>query len=150
MPKNKRNPNKSVEPEPSVPKKETQNLKRRKPSPSPSEKSESPSPIKAATPKRRTAYMIFCAQMRPTVVKENSDLKPKDIISFLGKLWKELPEDKKEDYKEIQREEKAAYDRYQKTKEDAGESPSPRPAQKRKASDDKLIPAKKKPTRGKK
>jgi hypothetical protein len=153
MANNKRNPKKSVEPEPSVPKKETQNPpKRRKPSPSPSEKSESPSPVKPEAPPKHpgSAYFIFAAQQRQAVAKENPGLKGKDISKLLGKLWKEMPEDKKEDYREIQREEKAAYDRYMETHKDVGGSSSPKPAQKRKASDDNPKPKKKKPTRGKK
>lgn len=153
MANNKRNPKKSVEPEPSAPKKETQNPpKKRKPSPSPRKKSESPSPIKSEKPPKRprTAYFIFMAEQRPTVTKDNPTLKPKEIASLLGKLWSEMPDDKKEDYKEIQREEKAVYERYMKTHKDDVDSPSPKPAQKRKAQEENPKPNKKKVTRGKK
>ena len=153
MANNKRKPKKSVEPEPSVPKKETQNPpKKRKPSPSPRKKSESPSPIKPeAPPKRpRSSFFIFLALQRQTVASENPNLKGKEITSLMGKLWKEMPEDKKEEYNAIASEEKAAFNRYMETHKDDSVSSIPKAAQKRKATEENPKPNKKKATRGKK
>ncbi|ORX54890.1 hypothetical protein BCR36DRAFT_581765 [Piromyces finnis] len=41
-------------------------------------------------------YFLFCGKMRPIVSKKDSTLHPQQVVTELGKLWKELPEDQKE------------------------------------------------------
>ena len=41
-------------------------------------------------------YFLFCGKMRPIVSKKDSSLHPQQVVTELGKLWKELPEDQKE------------------------------------------------------
>lgn len=153
----KRNPKKSLEPETNPPKKEQPQKvpKKRKVSISPAKRSDSLSPTsfpkQTQPPKKpRSAYILFSMEKRPEVLAENPDLKAKEVMRKLGKLWKELPESQKEEYKDKQSEEKAAYERLMKHYEETGETPNPKPAQKRKAEEDKPKPIKKKVARMKK
>ena len=58
-----------------------------------------------------SAYVIFSNIKRPDVKKSNPDSSPKQILTLLGKLWKELSEDDKEQYKELAAEDKDRYQR---------------------------------------
>ena len=44
-------------------------------------------------------YINFCKKMRETVKKNNPDIAPKDIQKELGRLWKDLTDAEKEEYK---------------------------------------------------
>jgi len=55
-------------------------------------------------------YFLFCGKMRPIVSKKDSSLHPQQVVTELGKLWKELPEDQKEKYKIEAEKQKAIYD----------------------------------------
>jgi hypothetical protein len=55
-------------------------------------------------------YFLFCGKMRPIVSKKDSTLHPQQVVTELGKLWKELPEDQKEKYKIEAEKQKAIYD----------------------------------------
>jgi hypothetical protein len=57
--------------------------------------------------KARSAYLIFSAEKREEVKEENPDMKSSEIMSELGRLWKELDDDEKEEWKEKAAEEKA-------------------------------------------
>jgi len=41
-------------------------------------------------------YFLFCGKMRPIVSKKDSTLHPQQVVTELGKLWKEHPENQKE------------------------------------------------------
>jgi len=50
-------------------------------------------------PKRpRSAYILFCAQERPNVKKDNPDAKPADILKLLAERWKTISESDKKDF----------------------------------------------------
>lgn len=40
------------------------------------------------TPKRN-AYILFCMEMRPYIVQENPDMSPQEVVSTLGRIWRE-------------------------------------------------------------
>lgn len=58
-----------------------------------------------------SAYVIFSNMKRPEVKISNPDSSPKQILTLLGKLWNELSEDDKEQYKELAAEDKVRYQR---------------------------------------
>lgn len=45
-----------------------------------------------------TGYTLFCKEQRPTVKAENPDMKPTEIMSEFGRLWKEVSEEEKAEY----------------------------------------------------
>ncbi|EAX85735.1 HMG box family protein [Trichomonas vaginalis G3] len=47
-----------------------------------------------------TPYILFCSDMRSKVKSDNPGMSFGDVARTLGKLWKELPEEKKKEYKE--------------------------------------------------
>lgn len=58
-----------------------------------------------------SSYVIFSNLKRPEVKSKNPTLSPKEILTLLGKMWKELSDDDKEEYKELAAEDKARYQR---------------------------------------
>lgn len=54
----------------------------------------------------KTAYIFFTMDKRNEVAEKNPDMKQKDILKELGRLWKEMPEDEKEKYKKQAEEDK--------------------------------------------
>jgi len=56
-----------------------------------------------------SAYVIFSNMKRPEVKKTNPDSSPKVILTMLGKMWRELPDEDKEKYKKLAAEYKADY-----------------------------------------
>ena len=46
------------------------------------------------------AYLLFCEEKRKHVLEEDPSLNHKSIMQKLGALWKELPEESKQPYKE--------------------------------------------------
>jgi HMG (high mobility group) box len=49
--------------------------------------------------KKVSGYMLFCKEMRPTILKESPDLAFGAVGKELGKRWKALSDDEKEAYK---------------------------------------------------
>jgi hypothetical protein len=74
--------------------------------PTPSVSSTVPPP---APKKARSAYLLFCADKREDVKKKNPDLKPSEIMSKLGRLWMELDDSEKKEWKKKEREEKLMF-----------------------------------------
>jgi len=61
-------------------------------------------------PKRAcSAYIFFCAAERPKVKEEHSEMDSKEVTSELGKRWKALDDDDKEEYNEQAAEAKEKY-----------------------------------------
>jgi high mobility group protein B2 len=58
-----------------------------------------------------SSYVIYSNLKRAEVKSKNPKLSPKEILSLLGKMWKELSDDDKEEYKELAAEDKARYKR---------------------------------------
>ena len=68
-----------------------------------------------APKKAISAYLYFNAENRDKVKKKNPDIKPKDIMKELGKMWKALSEKEKVKYNKMADEDKARYDNEMKT-----------------------------------
>lgn len=61
-------------------------------------------------PKRSLcAYMFFCNDKRPEVVKESPDLKVAEIGKRLGEMWRNLSDEEKEPYKQKAIQDKKRY-----------------------------------------
>jgi hypothetical protein len=53
-------------------------------------------------PKRtKSSYLFFCAEKRSEVKESNPNMGPMDVTRELGKLWRELSDEDKEQYKEL-------------------------------------------------
>jgi len=57
----------------------------------------------------KSAYLFFCADKRAEVKAENPDLKATEILAELGRLWKELSDEDKNQYNEQAAEAKEKY-----------------------------------------
>jgi HMG (high mobility group) box len=57
----------------------------------------------------KSAYLFFCADKRPKVKDEYPDMKATEIMSELGRMWKELSDEEKEPYNEQAAEAKEKY-----------------------------------------
>ena len=57
----------------------------------------------------KNAYILFCAENREQVKEENSEMNPKELISELARLWKEVDEDIKAKYQQKAAEDKQRY-----------------------------------------
>lgn len=65
--------------------------------------------IKKSVKRGKSAYNFFCSENRKQVKEDNPDSDPKEITAILGQLWKELKEEKGEEYEkymDMQKEEK--------------------------------------------
>lgn len=63
-------------------------------------------------PKRaKSSYMMFCAEQRKEIVKNNPKLSVTEIMSKLGKTWKELKDEQKKKYEALATEDKKRYER---------------------------------------
>ena len=51
--------------------------------------------------KKPSGYLLFSKDLRPKVVKDNPDMKAKDILTELGRLWRESSDDVKEKYNQL-------------------------------------------------
>ena len=71
-----------------------------------------PEEVKKEKPKIKkpmSAYVIFSNIKREEVKKSNPELSPKEILSFLGKLWKGLSDDDKVKYNDLAAQDKVRY-----------------------------------------
>ena len=67
---------------------------------------------KEGKPKRGlSAYMFFCTEKRPEVMKKYPDLKFGEVGKKLGEMWKELSDAKKEPFKQKAIEDKERYEK---------------------------------------
>lgn len=51
---------------------------------------------KTGPKKPATAYLLFCQENRPSVKENNPSFSAKEVMTELGKLWKQLPQDSDE------------------------------------------------------
>jgi hypothetical protein len=73
---------------------------------------EHPEEVKVEKPKIKkpvSAYVIFSNMKRAEVKSKNPELSPKEILSLLGKMWRELSDDDKVEYNELAAEDKVRY-----------------------------------------
>jgi len=63
-------------------------------------------------PKRAlSGYMFFNAAMRSTVVEQNPDAAPKDILKLLAEAWKSADAETQEKYKQLAKDDKQRYEK---------------------------------------
>lgn len=62
-----------------------------------------------APKKASSSYLFFNAENRDKVKKQNPDIKPKDIMKELGKMWKALSEKDKVKYNKMADADKVRY-----------------------------------------
>ena len=62
-----------------------------------------------APKKPSSAYIFFCSDHRENMKKENPEISSKEILSTLGKMWKALDSDDKEEYTKRAAEDKERY-----------------------------------------
>lgn len=48
-----------------------------------------------------SGYILFCKDERAGVVKSNPDMKAKEVLTELGRLWKEAPQTAKDKYNKM-------------------------------------------------
>ena len=100
-------------------------------------------------PKRgKSAYIFFCAAMRPQVKEDLGDEGKSSIMAELGKRWKELKEDEDRagelaEYAKMAADDKARYDDEKQLKKPVEKETDEKPAPKKKADDQKESPKKK-------
>ena len=76
----------------------------KKMSPSKKEKRDPGAP-KAA----KNAFILFCGEKRDEVKKEEAKMKPSDITKKLGKMWREMDEEDKEEFQKKAKEDKERF-----------------------------------------
>jgi len=64
-----------------------------------------------AAKKPQSAYLLFCADNRDLVKKENPEMSAQEIMAELGSMWKNLSAKSKEKYNKIYAKNKATYDK---------------------------------------
>ena len=70
-----------------------------KPKPKPKPKAKATKEDKPAK-KKTTGYVLFCQEFRPEVKEDNPELPQVEITKLLAEMWKALPEEEKEGWKE--------------------------------------------------
>lgn len=63
---------------------------------------------KVKTKRARSAYILYSMDIRSTVVKENPELEPKNVMKKIAEMWKASDEATKQKYKERSAKEKEA------------------------------------------
>lgn len=58
-----------------------------------------------------SSYLLYSKEVRPQVIKELPDAKPKDIMRAMGKKWSSLNEEQKKPYEELAAKDKDRYER---------------------------------------
>ena len=65
------------------------------------DEAEEPKVVKEKPAKKKTTgYVLFCQEFRPEVKEDNPDLPQVEITKLLAQMWKDLPEEEKEEWKE--------------------------------------------------
>ena len=78
--------------------------------PEKSEKKKRVKKSKDAPKNAKSAYIIFCQEMRVTVKEENPDLSSKEILTKLGAMWKDIKDtDEVEKYNQLATNDKDRY-----------------------------------------
>lgn len=95
-----------------------------------------------APKKNKSAYLFFCEDKRPEVKDAFPDMKGTEVMSELGRLWKELSDEEKEQYNEQAAEDKEKY-LQEKTKWEDAKALKSSPKSDAKKSDTKKSKAKK-------
>jgi hypothetical protein len=90
-------------------------------------------------PKRpRSAYILYCTDMREEVKRQHPEAKPAELMQLMGQMWNNLAGPKKQEYNEKAKEDKQRYNEQMK-----GYTPP------EEESDEDEAPSKKRKTKGK-
>lgn len=81
---------------------------------------------KSTIKKPISGYVIFSNTKRAEVKQKNPSLSPKQILTLLGKLWRELSDDDKKPYKDLAEEDRERYKREIGGVETPKEEPKPK------------------------
>jgi hypothetical protein len=70
--------------------------------PDDNQKAKAPAKAKKAPAKarRKSGYILYCQEARPTVVKDNYDLSSQEVTKELGRTWKKLSDEEQGKYNE--------------------------------------------------
>jgi len=61
-------------------------------------------------PKRpRSAYILYCTEMRDDVKKQHEGAKPAELMQIMGQMWNQLPAHKKTEFNDKAKEDKTRY-----------------------------------------
>lgn len=91
---------------------------------------------KEAKPKRGlSAYMFFCSEKRPEIIKKYPDMKFGEIGKKLGEMWKNLSDAQKEPFKKKAMKDKQRYEK-EKSKQKDSKLVKPKKTSKSKKSSD--------------
>ncbi|ELP84880.1 high mobility group protein B3, putative [Entamoeba invadens IP1] len=60
--------------------------------------------------KPASAYLLYCQEVRPSVKEKNPEMKQKDILGVIGKMWKDLSESEKKKYTDMYDANKKVYE----------------------------------------
>ena len=55
---------------------------------------------KVASPRKKSGYAMFCGEFRPEIKEDNPDKSGTEITKLLAQMWKDLPEEEKDEWKE--------------------------------------------------
>jgi hypothetical protein len=64
-----------------------------------------------AVKQARNPYILFSSDKREEAQKKNPDMKPKELMGVLSKMWKEVDETTKQKYEKMAEEDKSRYER---------------------------------------
>ena len=67
---------------------------------SPEKKEDDDEAKKVASPRKKSGYSMFCGEFRPEIKEDNPEKSGTDITKLLAQMWKDLPEEEKEEWKE--------------------------------------------------
>ncbi len=84
-----------------------------------------------AIKRAKNPYMFFVQDSREKVKKENPELKNKELLSLLGKMWNEMNDDQKKKYNDMSSKDR---ERYQKEKDNTDNAVGKKNNKKRKQS----------------
>ena len=88
-------------------------------------KSKSKGKRKSSGKKRgKSAYMFFCAEMRPKIKEEHEDFTPKEVMSELGKRWQEAKKGDTSKWDELAKQDKASASESEEEKTSSSEDES--------------------------
>ena len=61
--------------------------------------------------KAKSAYNCFCEELRPKVMADIPDIKPKDVLKELGARWKATSDDARKKYQDLAAKDKERYNK---------------------------------------
>lgn len=69
-----------------------------------------PREVFAGPQRNLSAYLFFCKDQRPTILKDNPGIKPNQVMTLFGKKWRPLSEEEKAPFIEMAQQDKTRYE----------------------------------------